>query len=104
MTAPKKGSERWHRVAKQKKARRLERVYGITTAQYSAMLQTQGEACAICGTKTPRGAGDFHIDHCHSTGKVRGLLCNCCNTGIGQFKDNPAALREAAAYLEGHAQ
>ncbi len=40
-----------------------------------------------------------HIDHDHSTGKVRGLLCSCCNTGIGMFKDNPDVLDRAAFYL-----
>lgn len=56
--------------------------------------------CAICGT-TDWG-GRFkrpHVDHCHETNKVRGILCNTCNVGLGLFKDNPTLLRSAAKYL-----
>lgn len=55
--------------------------------------------CDICGT-TPRGQRRHHIDHDHSTGKVRGLLCEECNKGLGQFKDSLTLLRKALNYLE----
>jgi hypothetical protein len=75
--------------------------YGLTQLQFDDMLSSQNFSCAICGSKEPKGVGNFHVDHCHTTGAVRGLLCHCCNTALGGFKDNPAALRKAATYLEG---
>ncbi len=74
--------------------------YGMTEAQYEALLTSQNFRCALCETDKPGGRGRFHVDHCHTKGHVRGLLCFQCNTGLGKFKDNPAALRKAAAYLE----
>jgi hypothetical protein len=51
----------------------------------------------------PEERGVFHIDHDHKSGKVRGLLCSCCNTGIGFLKDDPRIMRKAADYVERHA-
>ena len=64
-----------------------------------AMLAAQGGRCAICGTDEPGGTG-WHTDHCHVTGRVRGILCHHCNVGLGCFKDNPEFMREAIKYLE----
>lgn len=78
-------------------------MYGVTEVQYQAMLDEQGHACAICGETDWAGgrhAGSPHVDHDHDTGAVRGLLCGSCNTGLGQFKDDPARLRAAVEYLE----
>lgn len=74
--------------------------YGITAEQYTDMLVQQGNMCAICKTKTPGGKGTWHIDHCHSTGWVRGILCHHCNLGLGNFKDNPASLAAAIQYIQ----
>jgi hypothetical protein len=75
--------------------------YGITGEDYKRMLSAQNFSCAICGTKEPAGKGStFHVDHCHVTKAVRGLLCHHCNTSLGGFKDSPVLLREAASYLE----
>lgn len=83
---------------------RLRREYGITLADYESLLAKQNGACAICGVENPAGRWDkWHVDHCHSTKKVRGILCSSCNHGIGQFKDDPALLRRAAEYLEADA-
>lgn len=77
------------------------RRYGITDDEYQQRLKEQNNLCAICGTDTPgRQHSSFHVDHCHVTGKVRGLLCDKCNRGLGFFNDNPEALRNAADYLE----
>jgi len=72
--------------------------YGLTPDQYSQMLEQQGGGCAICGV-TPNGKR-LAVDHCHTTGKVRGLLCSPCNTGLGVFKDNTDLLHNAVKYLE----
>jgi hypothetical protein len=77
------------------------RRYGITQEQFDAMLERQGNRCAICRTDTPcpTSGKAWHIDHCHETGRVRGLLCNSCNRGIGQLGDDPDRLESAARYL-----
>lgn len=70
--------------------------YGITVEQFEAMKVAQGGACAICGDR-PTSA--LHVDHCHSTGRVRGLLCRSCNHGLGNFRDSPEAMRRAVEYI-----
>ena len=81
---------------------RLERLYGITLEQYDVMLKKQGNCCVLCGSRTPKRGNRFIVDHEHKTGKVRGLLCHLCNTGLGMFQDNPDLLKVAASYLEAH--
>lgn len=78
---------------------RLHR-YGLTAAQYDALLLQQDKRCAICHTDDPGRMKNWCIDHCHTTGAVRGLLCQPCNLGLGGFRDNPAHLEAAIAYLE----
>ena len=71
--------------------------YGITQEEYDKILKSQNNCCAICKIefyKTP------HIDHCHETKIVRGLLCSNCNSGIGLLGDDPRRLRAATQYLE----
>jgi len=68
--------------------------YGIEQAEYDRLMQEQDGACAICASET-----NLVIDHCHETGKVRGLLCNSCNKGLGFFGDNDLLLRAAGGYL-----
>jgi hypothetical protein len=70
--------------------------YGLSPEEYREMLRQQGGVCAIC--RKPGRA--LEIDHCHATNVVRGLLCRKCNSGLGQFDDDPDALRAAAAYVE----
>jgi hypothetical protein len=76
-------------------------MYGISVEQYLALKQQQGDLCAICGN-APRGALGLHVDHCHKTGKVRGLLCHHCNTAIGLLGERVDRMRAAIAYLEMH--
>jgi Recombination endonuclease VII len=78
------------------RARRLKR-YGLTLADFDAMLEAQNGLCAVCGVRPAR---TLNIDHCHETGDVRGLLCSGCNTGSGGFKDNPYLLRKAADFID----
>ena len=74
----------------------LKRQYGITEAERDELIASQGGVCCICLSALPE-----HVDHCHKTGRVRGVLCFSCNAALGQFKDRPDAIRRAAAYLEG---
>lgn len=82
----------------------LANKYGITPACFDALFAKQDGVCAICKRPETRknqyGPVTLSVDHCHTSGKVRGLLCVRCNQGIGQFKDNVTALRAAAEYLE----
>lgn len=82
-----------------KRRSELKQKYGITTDQFDEMLAAQGGCCAICGTDTPKGSGTFHVDHCHTTGKIRGLLCINCNRGLGNFKDSLFFLQQAINYI-----
>lgn len=77
--------------------------YGISLEQRDAMLALQGNKCAICSSTTSGWTRDWHVDHCHKTGGIRGILCHPCNMTIGNAKDNPSTLRNAADYLEAHA-
>jgi hypothetical protein len=85
---------------------RLRRLYGLTVEQYEAMLAAQDGRCVICGDPPdPNGikaASRLHVDHDHTTGRNRDLLCCRCNQGIGYFKDDPGLFRAAAAYIERH--
>lgn len=76
--------------------------YGLTQQQFDEMLEAQSRCCAICGRPDSGRPKDayLHIDHCHDSRKVRGLLCDNCNVGLGRFKDDPNLLRLAAAYLD----
>lgn len=81
--------------------RNYKRLYGLTRLDVEALLAKQGGVCAICGKAEPGGKHKlFQVDHCHTTGKVRGMLCDACNRGLGFFRDNPNALRTAAKYVE----
>lgn len=81
----------------------LER-YGMTKEEYAAKYEAQNKGCYICGGKSviPNSERDLYVDHDHDTGAIRDLLCNHCNTGLGQFFDNPELLEKAAAYLRKH--
>jgi hypothetical protein len=70
--------------------------HGLSLQAYRAMRERQKNVCGIC--KTP--GKPLCVDHCHATGKVRGLLCRDCNLGLGNYKDNPVFTRAATAYLE----
>lgn len=94
--------ERKLEMNRQKRGRHLKAKYNITLDDYDNMYSSQDGLCAICGTDEPKKNSksySFAVDHCHSTGAVRGLLCDQCNTGLGQFRDDPDLLRNAIQYL-----
>ncbi len=72
----------------------LKRRYGLTSADVDAMVAAQGGRCALCDERDPQ-----HVDHHHVTGEVRGVLCSCCNQGLGNFRDRPDLLAAGVAYL-----
>lgn len=74
----------------------LQRSYGISPEEYDAMVEAQNGLCLICQERPERG---LCVDHCHERFKVRGLLCNNCNVGLGHFNDDPVRLLRAASYL-----
>lgn len=76
----------------------LLRKYGITQADYEALLEQQGGGCAICERK-PTKKISLHVDHDHRTGTVRGLLCFLCNNALGDLGDDAEHLRKAISYL-----
>ena len=79
----------------------LKYKYGITEQQYDEMLKAQDNKCAICKSSSTKDKRRhrFAVDHCHSTGVVRGLLCSACNKGIGLFHDSQDILAAAIKYL-----
>ena len=79
---------------------RLRR-YGITPDEYRSLLALQHYVCAICEQACITGKR-LAVDHCHTSGNNRGLLCGRCNTGLGQFEDNPDRLERAVIYLLTH--
>jgi hypothetical protein len=79
------------------------RRYGLTDEQYTHLFLAQEGRCAICGADHAQSATTekwLYVDHCHATGKVRGLLCNHCNRGLGAFQDKVEFLQNALAYLQ----
>jgi len=74
--------------------------YGLTVDEFEAMWAAQHGLCAVCNTELQRtGMQSYNIDHCHTSGRVRGVLCRSCNWGIGILGDDPARLEAAARYL-----
>jgi hypothetical protein len=105
--------QKWRRahpkqVKVQSRKTHLSRHYGITVDEYDALMASQGGVCAICGRTETQvnqwGVKRLSVDHDHTTGRVRGLLCSACNRGLGQFQDNLTRLVRAASYLANNTQ
>lgn len=77
-------------------ASRLKRLYGLPLYEYDRLVVDQGGKCAICAENMLKP----HLDHCHTTGKIRGLLCGSCNHAVGSFKDSSLKCFLAASYLQ----
>ena len=80
-----------------------KRKYGITLDDYNRMFAEQEGRCAICKTHQCATGRVLAVDHDHVTGKVRGLLCQACNTAIGKLNDDPELIHKAAEYVASHA-
>lgn len=101
--------DQWHEENPERRRltrfRSTLRSYGLTISEYDSMVDAQHGVCAICQQpeSTPdnlsRGPRRLTVDHCHETGRVRGLLCQNCNSGIGQLGDSVQRLEAALAYL-----
>lgn len=87
------------RIARESK---LKIKYGITLEQYEAIYKEQNGCCAGCGLHQSIVKRTLHLDHCHSTGKIRGLLCDNCNLALGLLRDNPFILINLSVYLKKH--
>lgn len=91
-----------HRASTKKDKKYLDRMhqkkhkYGLTESEYLDMFDEQGNKCAICSTSFDEVRAC--VDHSHETGKVRGLLCDKCNKGLGHFNDDPELLSKAIKY------
>lgn len=96
----------WHKVrppmpTMQSRDKHLRQRYGFDHAEYERLLMMQGGCCAICDTTEPgKGFRHFHIDHNHTSGRVRGLLCARCNQAVGLFKEDKKSIQRALSYLE----
>lgn len=91
--------EKYNRIKRNQNLKR----YGLTFEDQEGMLREQNYKCAICGQEIFLFGSSqkliAHVDHDHKTGKVRGLLCKECNSGLGKFRDNPEYLLSAVSYL-----
>lgn len=96
----KRASKKYNKTHyKEIRERRIKYKYGITLEQYDEMFAVQDGVCAICGGVNPNN-GRLCVDHDHTTGKVRGLLCQSCNSVIGYIKENIGVLLNMGVYLE----
>lgn len=93
---PDKFRKNWEKQYGSRKKRAAK--YGLTIEEFDLMTETSKGLCKICSNPPKKW---LVIDHCHTTGKVRGLLCESCNLGLGIFKDNPILLQNAIKYLAG---
>lgn len=79
----------------------LKQNYGITPEEWDDLFQAQGGVCASCGDEPLEGAKRrFHVDHCHTSGAVRGILCHGCNVALGYLKDDSKRIQLLAGYID----
>jgi hypothetical protein len=92
----------YHKDKEAYKWRVIKNVYNITKEEFFDLLESQDNKCALCCKPfTTLKQNDLHIDHCHETGKIRGLLCMQCNVGLGMLGDNEEGLTKAMKYIKG---
>lgn len=99
---PVKTRERKKNPALRRKSKLLCR-FGLTLEDYDRMLVAQMGVCAICGQpENSSQRKNLSVDHCHKTGKIRGLLCGACNLAVGNVKESPEIGRKLVSYIEKH--
>lgn len=76
--------------------------YNLSNEEYNLILKEQSYSCAICNIHQDDYHKEFSVDHCHKTGKVRALLCNQCNSGIGFFRESTSIMKKAIDYIKKH--
>jgi len=92
--------KKWQAENPDARKRQRIRKYGLTLTQFRKMMEEADHKCQICGHSDQSDPNMFPvIDHCHDTGKVRGVLCMNCNMGIGKLRDSVSTLEAAIAYL-----
>ncbi|WP_188128382.1 endonuclease VII domain-containing protein [Propionispora hippei] len=87
-----------------RKSESYKRLYGISLEDAQRILDSQGGVCALCGYPLDLTVGNDRnacVDHCHSTGKIRGILCRSCNGAIGKLGDSVEAMQKVINYLQG---
>lgn len=98
----KKRRSKWWRTDVGKRScanTKLKQRFGITIEKYEELVASVGSRCQICGAEGSENGHRLAIDHDHATGEIRGILCKACNVALGRFRDNPALLVAAIAYL-----
>lgn len=98
--------DRWksnggRRCPKKLREYQLQHNYGLSLDDFNRLLESQNNRCAICLKDSP-GGKNWHVDHCHQTGEVRGVLCQKCNQAIGMFYEDLEILDRAKEYIKKH--
>lgn len=93
-------SENPEKYRKSYRKQSVKRTYGLSNEEFERLVENCKNCCMICGRHSSEQEKELHVDHCHKTGKVRGLLCSRCNTGIGMLGDNADSVKRALEYLE----
>ena len=96
--------KRWREANREKHRQantkyRLKKLYGLTPQAWQRMFDAQGCVCKCCGSPEAKAKNGWHVDHCHESGLVRGILCQQCNVMIGCAADDPVTLIKGAEYL-----
>ena len=102
-SSQRKAAKRWREANPEKvrltTRRNMLKKYGVTIELYNQMLSQQNNSCKICLRHESNFKNNLSVDHCHSTGKVRGLLCPYCNGMLARWQDDKDKFERAAAYL-----
>lgn len=97
-----KKKREYRKITRRVLSNRYMNKYGITLDEKEQLLKDQGSVCQICKSSDPKSKRGFVVDHDHATGKVRSILCQYCNVGLGNFRDNIELLYKAIDYLRFH--
>ncbi len=79
---------------------RLKKLYNLSVTEYEELYQEANGKCQVCGIPETSLKKRLAVDHCHTTGKVRGLLCSKCNTALGQLNDDLEIISSLYSYLK----